>query len=134
MFTHSPCCRNRAIDGDTVAIKLLPRAQWQPLTKSLPSSARNPIAVSEEGEAERSGSGDTRPSGVVVGILSRPDRLYVASFDVSAKVHERARCKVHERARCKVHERARCKVHERARCKVHERARGCFCVRIHIQD
>lgn len=79
------CRRNRAINGDMVAIRLLPRTQWQPLTKALPSSSaqQHPAAEGEEGMSV----GDTRPSGAVVGILSRPDRLYVASFGVSAIVY-----------------------------------------------
>ena len=75
-FIHSTS-RNRAIHGDRVIIRLLPRSQWKSRNKALPSE-----------ETETKGKTVTdhiiMPTGTVVGILERADRLYVATFDVSS--------------------------------------------------
>lgn len=77
--------RNRAIHGDVVAVKLLPKQQWKSLSNSLPSEdSKKTESADREPELEAGSSGsNAMPSGVVVGILDRPERLYVASFDVS---------------------------------------------------
>lgn len=77
-WLYFPHARNRAIHGDVVAVRLLPRPQW----KSLSDSRESQKAETVQGEVE-AGSCSAMPSGVVVGILERPERLYVASFDVS---------------------------------------------------
>ena len=64
-----------------VAVKLLPRPEWKCLSDSLPSGDNQKAAI-VHGEVD-TGSSSAMPSGVVVGILERPERLYVASFDVS---------------------------------------------------
>ena len=74
-------CRNRAIHGDVVAVRLLPRPEWRSLNKSLPTGESQKAEI-VDGEVEAAVS-SAMPSGVVVGILERPERLYVASFDVS---------------------------------------------------
>lgn len=59
-------CRNRAIHGDIVAVQLFPRSEWK---DRLDSSALHGSA--------------SIPMGMVVGMLERTDREYVATFDVS---------------------------------------------------
>ena len=59
---------------------LLPRAKWQSKNNTLP------LEDGQEAETEgveREAVSNAVPSGVVVGVLDRPERLYVASFDVS---------------------------------------------------
>ena len=72
--------RNRALHSDLVAVTLLPRSKWQSRNNALPSGDGQK-AEGLEGEVE--GSSEVMPTGAVVGILERTDRLYVASFDVS---------------------------------------------------
>ena len=66
--------RNRAIDGDTVAVQLLPRAHWKGRLTSLAYS----------GETKDSSCDKvSMPTGVVVGIVQRGTRPIVATFSVS---------------------------------------------------
>lgn len=73
-----------------MAVKLLPQLQWKSLSKSLPSEdSQKAESVDGEPEVETGSSGSNdMPSGVVVGILDRPERLYVASFDVSVYISQ----------------------------------------------
>jgi hypothetical protein len=64
-----------------VAVRLLPQPEWKALSDSLPSGESQKASV-VHGEVEV-GSSNAMPSGMVVGILERPERLYVATFDVS---------------------------------------------------
>lgn len=71
--------RNRAIDGDSVVVEILPRSEWHSRKNTLPP---------EEGEEkfdENVGTNDDRLvcCGKVVKIIERSDRSYVASFEVS---------------------------------------------------
>ena len=54
-------CRNRAIHGDTVAVRLFSQSEW---------------------EQKRDNEGLV-PTGEVVGVVDRPSREYVAVFPVS---------------------------------------------------
>lgn len=72
--------RNRAIHDDLVAIKLFPKSQWRSHNNALPTEEGQ---KSEEAEGVVEGTSKVMPTGMVIGILQRADRLYVASFDVS---------------------------------------------------
>lgn len=63
--------RNRGIHGDMVAVQLLPKELWRTRSGQLAESADSNSTV--------------MTTGVVVGIISRKDREYVASFDVSIR-------------------------------------------------
>ena len=68
IFSLHFSARNRGIHGDVVAVQVLPKAQWRTRSGHLADSADC--------------TGDVMTTGVVVGVLSRRDREYVASFDV----------------------------------------------------
>lgn len=66
--------RNRAIEGDTVAVQLLPRVQWKGRSTSLAYNGET---------KDNSHRRVSMPTGVVVGIIQRENRPVVASFSVS---------------------------------------------------
>ena len=66
--------RNRAIDGDTVAVQLLPQVQWKRRLTSLAYNGKTTDSSCDK---------VSMPSGVVVGIVQRGTRPIVASFSVS---------------------------------------------------
>ena len=70
--------RNRAIHGDTVVVQLFPRSEWITRSNALPST---PGVGGEEGGDHT--PSEAMPTGMVVGILQRSSREYVASFAVS---------------------------------------------------
>lgn len=72
---------NRAMDGDVVAVQLLPKEQW-----------RSRIATVVNANAEVEGAGaareaETMPTGRVVGILRRNWRGYAGSLGAAVEVH-----------------------------------------------
>ncbi len=73
-LTELPPCRNRAIHRDLVAVRILAQSDCRPQANALTPS---PSSSSSGGE----GSGVR--CGVVVGVLDRAAREYVASFAVS---------------------------------------------------
>ncbi|CAB9502478.1 complex exonuclease RRP44 homolog A [Seminavis robusta] len=88
--------RNRAMDGDVVAVALLPVEEWLPMsssdntntTKTKPSSAGISQETAEPTHSELANVPDTfqdaaqtlRPTGKVVGILRRHTNLYSGSL------------------------------------------------------
>ncbi|CAB4069016.1 DIS3L [Lepeophtheirus salmonis] len=66
--------RNRAVDGDVVAINLLPKSEWVSRSKRL----ENKKSYLSESTWER--KGDVDRCGKVVGIIQRNWREYVASY------------------------------------------------------
>nr|CUU99529.1 hypothetical transcript [Hymenolepis microstoma] len=95
---HGLAHRNRAVDGDIVVVRLLPRHLWTTTSGNIApseadvaeatiSSLDNAGAVDESGEAasktDRGSSGgqaSTLPCAFVVGVLSRNWRDYVCSY------------------------------------------------------
>ena len=76
--------RNRAIHGDIVAVRILSRSEWKSRSATLPhtpadSENTQSSASNEQGHSQL----ETMPTGVVVGVLHRASREYVASFPVS---------------------------------------------------
>ena len=68
-------CRNRAIQGDTVAIQPLPREEWRGSSRALPSS--NTADSSHDKSCD-----NVVPTGRVVAVIDRTNRDIVASFPV----------------------------------------------------
>ncbi len=60
--------RNRSLHGDVVAVQLLPKAQWRSRSGKLADSTGS--------------SSDVMATGVVVGVILRNEKEYVASFEV----------------------------------------------------
>ncbi|KAN0065804.1 exosome catalytic subunit dis3 [Thecaphora frezii] len=98
---------NRAIDGDIVAVQILPREEWKAATEEVidaDAALRNDdaegsdgeggndddearIAQKEKADAEanaRSTKGEPQPTGKVVGIVRRNWRSYVAHVDITS--------------------------------------------------
>ena len=93
---------NRAVDGDVVAVQMLPKDQWKAATDQVldantalknddaeASDAEDDqqVALKEKRDAEanaRSAKGEPQPTGKVVGIVRRNWRSYVAHVDVSS--------------------------------------------------
>ncbi|TPP60449.1 DIS3 exonuclease 1 [Fasciola gigantica] len=88
---HGMQCRNRAIDGDMVAIRLLPRAQWTAVSSNISAAENNAAEVVDTA----SGPVETRlvdepvnfvsnvttvPCGFVVGVIGRNWRDYVCAY------------------------------------------------------
>ena len=76
--------RNRAIHGDIVAVSILSRSEWKYRSTTLPrtpadSDHTHSSTTNEQGHSQV----ETMPTGVVVGVLHRASREYVASFPVS---------------------------------------------------
>ena len=83
----SPHHRNRALHNDMVAVCLLPKSEWRSRSNALPSQWDGSHRAEDthgEVEGEKEGRGDVVPTGRVVGILERQERVYVATFDVSS--------------------------------------------------
>jgi exosome complex exonuclease DIS3/RRP44 len=87
---------NRAIDGDIVAVEVLPKSQWQAPSKRLaPRDKDSKVATdatsssSSNGESKEDtssdNSGPTRATGKIVGIIKRNWRPYCGSFEVTDK-------------------------------------------------
>jgi len=64
--------RNRAIDGDVVAVELLPVSEWEIRHKKKSTSDSNDDELEEE----------KRPTGRVVGIFTRNWRTYVSTLQI----------------------------------------------------
>ncbi|PWY99671.1 putative DIS3 3`-5` exoribonuclease required for 3` end formation of 5.8S rRNA [Testicularia cyperi] len=102
---------NRAVDGDVVAVQMLPKDQWKAATEEVidadaalknddaeeGSDAEGANAEAEDQEARlahkeqldseanaRSATGEPQPTGKVVGIMRRNWRSYVAHVDVNS--------------------------------------------------
>jgi exosome complex exonuclease DIS3/RRP44 len=77
---------NRAVDGDSVAVKLLPKSQWKAPSTYLPT-ARPTQDETPDGEGSLlQGSVDKSvPTGMVVGIIKRNWRQYCGSLEVTDK-------------------------------------------------
>ena len=71
-----PPPRNRAVHGDSVVVRLLPRAEWRGRSHALPHTETTPTPSC-------SATSVVMATGVVVGVAERADREYVASFEVS---------------------------------------------------
>lgn len=69
---------NRAVDGDTVAVKLLPESQWVGYSDLvLQDEEENDINVEEEIVIENAKETvEKKPTGVIVGIVRRKWRQY----------------------------------------------------------
>lgn len=80
MFINVYSNRNRSLTGDTVAVQLLPKSDWKGTSRQLPTSHTPNLSPDDESRD------NTRPTGRVVGILSRPTRDIVATFPVSISV------------------------------------------------
>ncbi|XP_064382954.1 DIS3-like exonuclease 1 [Halichondria panicea] len=63
--------RNRGLHGDVVAVQLLPRAQWRSRSGKLADSTGS--------------SSDVMATGVVVGVILRKEKEYVASFEETSE-------------------------------------------------
>ena len=74
VWLSAKCFRNRAIDGDTVTVRLLPTAQWKGRLTSLAYSGMTKDSLCDK---------VSMPTGVVVGIVQRGTRPIVATFSVS---------------------------------------------------
>ncbi|KAF7262293.1 hypothetical protein EG68_00470 [Paragonimus skrjabini miyazakii] len=83
--------RNRAVDGDVVVIRLLPRDQWTPVSSNISASENNAAEVvetvtgapeprREENSLELISDHSVLPCGFVVGIISRNWRDYVCTL------------------------------------------------------
>ncbi len=63
-FPLTHCFVHRALDGDAVAVELLPEAQWRAPSKVLPSAAAREQAADAAGsEANDAASTDVEPDG-----------------------------------------------------------------------
>lgn len=80
MFINVYSNRNRSLTGDTVAVQLLPKSDWKGTSRQLPTGHTPNLSPDDESRD------NTRPTGRVVGILSRPTRDIVATFPVSISV------------------------------------------------
>lgn len=80
MFIKVYSNRNRSLTGDTVAVQLLPKSDWKGTSRQLPTGHTPNLSPDDESRD------NTRPTGRVVGILSRPTRDIVATFPVSISV------------------------------------------------
>lgn len=82
---------NRAIDGDIVAVEVLPKSQWQSLSIRLAPRERERVAagINSESKDGKDAKDDTkthaRMTGRVVGIIKRNWRPYCGSFEVTDK-------------------------------------------------
>ena len=76
--------RNRAIHGDIVVVRLLPRSEWKSRSNALPHSPTDSDNTQSPNNKQGHSQLETMATGVVVGILHRASREYVASFDVSS--------------------------------------------------
>ena len=68
-----------------VVVSLLPRSEWKSRSNALPSQSEGSHRAEDthgEVDGEKEARGDRVPTGRVMGILERSDRLYVATFDV----------------------------------------------------
>lgn len=99
---------NRAVDGDVVAVQMLPKDQWKAATEEVidaDAALKNDDAEGSDGEGgadddiesrlarkeaadaeanARSARGEPQPTGKVVGIVRRNWRSYVAHVDVNS--------------------------------------------------
>lgn len=95
---------NRAVDGDVVAVRMLPKDQWKAATEEVidaETALKNDDAEDDQGGQEdvearlarkeaadaaanaRSAKGEPQPTGKVVGIVRRNWRSYVAHVDIN---------------------------------------------------
>ena len=88
--------RNRAIHGDTVVVRLLPRSEWKSRSNTLPHSPTDNDNTQSPNNQQGHSQLETMATGVVVGILHRASREYVASFDVSSESNLDHLCKERE--------------------------------------
>ncbi|KAA0185075.1 DIS3 exonuclease 1 [Fasciolopsis buskii] len=88
---HGMQYRNRAIDGDLVAIRLLPRGQWTAVSSNISAAENNaatvvdtvsgPVGVDSVTEpANPVADTTTIPCGFVVGVIGRNWRDYVCAY------------------------------------------------------
>ncbi|KAK9768523.1 hypothetical protein K7432_000798 [Basidiobolus ranarum] len=75
--------RNRAISGDIVAVELLPESEWSNPSDSIQHVDEND-GSSAEPTATKAKSGHERPTGRVVGVITRNWRSYVATVQIDA--------------------------------------------------
>jgi len=88
--------RNRAIHGDNVVVRLLPRSEWKSRSNTLPHSPTDNDNTQSPNNQQGHSQLETMATGVVVGILHRASREYVASFDVSSESNLDHLCKERE--------------------------------------
>lgn len=67
---------NRAMGGDTVAIKLLPKSAWRGATSTVVLEEADETKLNEEAAMEVEDDPSLQPTAKVVGIIKRSWRLY----------------------------------------------------------
>ncbi|VDP88446.1 unnamed protein product [Echinostoma caproni] len=88
---HGMQLRNRAIDGDLVVLRLLPRAQWTAVSSNITAAENNAAEVVDTAAGpvetppvvdpvEFTSSVTTVPCGFVVGVIGRNWRDYVCAY------------------------------------------------------
>lgn len=55
MPTHGSCCLHRALDGDVVAVELLPEAQWRGASAKLPQADADSTTAGDDPEDDPEG-------------------------------------------------------------------------------
>ena len=72
--------RNRAVDGDFVAIQLLPKSDWKSKINRLKASNEKDDDNDDEEEEKWERRSDVVPTGKVVGVVQRNWKNVVAAF------------------------------------------------------